>query len=384
VGGFIDVCEREGIELLPVVDVEVEASATVSDRTYNFYLDKIREKIEKNACKMDGVLLALHGAMVTEGHFNPELDMIRALKELPGKEIPLGVVFDLHGNLDPAVLNYTDIVCGYHSSPHLDMNETGKRAVRLLIDSLKGKIKPVSVMAKPGIVVPSVFSAATVSPAKELMERKIFWEKHTHILDISVFFGFVWSDVPQIGMSVVAITDNRLEIAEEAAEDIASLAMEKRDALTGRGKFSYYGVSEGVKLAMDKAVKARRPIMILDHADRINDTTFVLEELILRDAQKSAAPGTPPGFITAPVAMIFIYSHQIFGIGVCISVQIHVDMCIDQTGYNGFSRHIDDFPIRWDRNIIFSPYSGYYAIFKYNSALLYRFSAGYVYESGAG
>jgi len=288
IGGFIDVCEKAGVELFPVCEVPGGATATVRDRVYDFYVGEMKREFSKVADEIDGILLALHGAMVTESLQDTETHIIREIRRVIGYEKPIMVTLDLHGNLDPSILEEATAVFGYQSSPHVDMGETGRRAARTMLATLNEEIKPVTSMIKPGLVVPSVFSATTVSPAKDIIARLHEWEKHPGVVDISVLFGFAWSDVHQIGMSTVAVTDDDPELAEMIASDLAQLAWENREALTG-GK-SLYSVKEGVRLAIKKEKRASKPIIILDHADRTGDTTFVLRELIAQEAKNAAVP----------------------------------------------------------------------------------------------
>ena len=288
VGGFIDICEREGIELFPVCEVPGWATATVTDRAYNFYVNEMKREFSREAENLDGILLALHGAMVTESLQDAETHIVREIRRVVGYEMPIMVTLDLHGNIDPSLLDEATAIFGYQSSPHVDMAETGRRAARTMLSTLNGEIKPITAIKKPGLVVPSVFSATTVSPAKDIIERLREWEKHPGVVDVSVFFGFAWSDVHQIGMSAVAVTDNDPELAQRIADDLAQMAWENREALTG-GK-NLYSVKEGVALAIKKAKRASKPIIILDHADRTGDTTFVLRELLDQGAQNAALP----------------------------------------------------------------------------------------------
>ncbi|RLG52565.1 MAG: microcystin degradation protein MlrC [Thermoproteota archaeon] len=288
IGGFIDVCEKAGVELFPVCEVPGGATATVRDRVYDFYVSEMKREFAKVANELDGILLALHGAMVTESLQDAETHIIREIRQVIGYEKPIMVTLDLHGNLDPLILKEATAVFGYQSSPHVDMGETGRRAARTLLATLSGEIKPTTAIVKPGLVVPSVFSATTVSPAKDIIARLREWEQYPGVVDASVFFGFAWSDVHQLGMSAVAVTDDDPELAERVANDLAQLAWENRRALT-RGE-NLYSVKEGVELAIKKAKKASKPIIILDHADRTGDTTFVLRELLAQGAQNAAAP----------------------------------------------------------------------------------------------
>jgi microcystin degradation protein MlrC len=288
VGGFIDICEREGVELFPVCDASGGATATVSDRVYDFYVDEMKREFAKGANELDGILLGLHGAMVTQSLQDTETHMIREIRGVVGYNMPIMVALDLHGNLDPAILKEATAVFGFQSSPHVDAGETGRRAAKAILATLRGKIKPVTAIAKPGLVVPSVFSATGTSPAKDIISRLREWERHSRVVDLSVFFGFSWSDVHQLGMSAVAVTDDDPGLAQEIANDLAELAWKNREGLT-RGKH-LYSVRDGVALAIERAEHASKPIIILDHADRTNDTTFVLRELLEQKVRNAALP----------------------------------------------------------------------------------------------
>ncbi|MFP3950689.1 MAG: M81 family metallopeptidase [Candidatus Bathyarchaeia archaeon] len=288
IGGFIEVCEAEGVEMYPVCAAMGGATATVSDEVYKHYVGKMREGFKGEAEGLDGVLLSLHGAMVTESLQDTETHIIRDVRRAFGYEKPLMAALDLHGNLSPDILDEAKAVFGYQSSPHVDAGETGRRTAEALISTLRGEINPVSFIEKPGVVIPSVFSATTVDPAMEIIERLRYWEREPGVLDVSAFFGFAWSDVHQLGASTVAVTDDDIELAREVAEDLSSLFWERRRELNGSGKL--YSVEAGIKRAVETSKRANKPIILLDHADRTNDTTFVLRELLKREVNNAAHP----------------------------------------------------------------------------------------------
>jgi len=289
-GGFLDVCEPAGVELHPVLAARGGATATVADEVYDHYVPLMRAGFAEVSGELDGVLLALHGAMATESRQDPETDATREVRNVVGREMPIMVAFDLHGNKDEAILREATGVFGYHSSPHVDAGETGRRAARAMLATLAGEIKPTMAIAKPGIVVPSVFSATTVSPGKDIIDRVLEWEKKEGVVDVTALMGFSWSDVHQLGMSMIAVTDDDPALAKEIVDDLAALAWEKREYLTGKAEATLYGVEEGVRFAVERAKAALKPIVILDHADRSNDTTFVLRELLAQGAKNVAHP----------------------------------------------------------------------------------------------
>jgi microcystin degradation protein MlrC len=289
-GGFIEICEKEGVMIIPTVMGSGGATATVADEVYDHYVPFIVKRFEKERKKLDGILLALHGAMATESRTDPETDTVREIREVLGYEVPIMVTLDLHANKDERLIKEATAVFGYHSSPHVDQAETGRRAARCMMKTLRGELNPVCAWKKPGIVVPSVFSATTVPPAKDLIDRLKWWMKKPGVIDVSTLFGFAWSDVPNLGMSAVAITDEDPELAEKIVDDLSKLADINRDKLTGIENQSLYSLEKGVEVAIEKAKTATKPIIILDHADRSNDTTFVIKELLKQGAEKTAIP----------------------------------------------------------------------------------------------
>lgn len=290
VGGFIEICEKEDAEMVPVVVGSGGATATVADEVYNHYVPLIVEGFRKEKDHLDGILLSLHGAMATEIRTDPETDAVRAVREAVGYDMPIMVTLDLHGNKDDALLREATAVFGFHSSPHIDQAETGRRAAKCMFKTLRGEVKPVCAIKKPGIVVPSVFSATTISPAKDIITRLREWMTKPGVIDVTMLFGFAWADVHNLGMSAIAVTDNDPTLAKEIVDDLSELAWEHRGMLTGMGNKSLYSLEDGVKAAIEKAKTAAKPIVILDHADRTNDTTFIIRELLKQGAENAAVP----------------------------------------------------------------------------------------------
>jgi microcystin degradation protein MlrC len=288
IGGFIEVCEDEGLEMHPVIASFGGVTATVADRVYDYYMGVMKQEFSKFADELDGILLELHGAMVTESLQDTETQIVKDVRNAVGPTVPIMVALDLHGNISPNLLKEATMIFGYHCSPHTDRAETGRRTVNALLQIIDGKIKPTVAIAKPGLVVPSIFSTTIVSPGKDIINRLHAWEAHPQVVDISMFFGFAWSDVHHLGMSAVALTDNDQNLAQDIVEDLSNFAWDNREALTGGG--TLYNVKKGVQLAKEYSQKASKPILIVDHADRTNDTTFVLNELLTQEVKGASLP----------------------------------------------------------------------------------------------
>jgi microcystin degradation protein MlrC len=287
-GGIINTCEAKGINLKPIMIASGGCSGIVFDETYNEIINEILEGIEDVKDSVDAILLSLHGAMVTESLQSAEYDVLKKIRKIVGKKMPIMVALDLHGNLNEEFVNLTNGVFGYHSSPHVDCHLTGERTANAMINFLSDKTNPIVAFKKANLVIPSVFSATTLHPAKTIIERVHYWMDNEKVIDVSFFFGFAWSDVKQLGASVVAVTDNDDKLASEITIDLVNLSHSLHHELTTGNNI--YSVADGVALAIKKANNAKKPIILLDHSDRLNETTFVLRELLKQIATKVAHP----------------------------------------------------------------------------------------------
>lgn len=300
VGGFISRLDVDPAEVtvVPAVHTRGGVSGTVEDHVFEHYATRIVDSFADQ--DLDGILLYLHGAMVTDERTDPETDLVRWLRASVGSDVPIVAAMDLHGNVGQEFIRAIDGLAAYHSSPHVDQRRTGERAAALLLATVEGTRSPTMGITQPGLVVPSVFTATTVPPAKDIVARAITWQTNPElhdvslrgraddVLDVSVFFGFAWADVPQLGMSVVAVTDDDADLADAIATDIAEYAWGHRDDLTQPD--SLRSVDAGVDHALRVGRQAENPVLLLDHADRLAETTYVLRALLERDVDSVAVP----------------------------------------------------------------------------------------------
>src|SRR3712207_9567690 len=66
----------------------------------------------------DGVLLALHGAAVAEGHPDADGAFVARVRACVGSAIPIGVALDLHANLTPRLVGAATVTVLYRTNPH--------------------------------------------------------------------------------------------------------------------------------------------------------------------------------------------------------------------------------------------------------------------------
>ena len=74
-------------------------------------------------------------------------------RKLLGERVPIVVSFDLHGILTDRMLEHADGSVVYHTYPHVDFFETGRRAARLLLRILDEGLRPATALVKiPALV----------------------------------------------------------------------------------------------------------------------------------------------------------------------------------------------------------------------------------------
>ncbi len=287
-GGFIRVCEAEGIEPVGLVYAEGGAKGSATPDAFDAYLREIIEGVKALGSKLDGLLLHLHGALVTTD-WRTDLDFVRALRAAVGPSLPIVAGLDLHGNLDVGLAQHLTALVGYHESPHIDMGETGERAARIMAGVLKRGMRPATIMKKTPVVLPSIFTATRQEPLASIMaEARRMEAEASGFLDISIFTGFAYADVPQLGFTVVAVTDGDGETAAAAAERLASRISERRQALYRLR--DVVSVEEAMRRVRGRGSNKSRPLVLLEHADRGEDSTYLLRALKDIGAKRVAVP----------------------------------------------------------------------------------------------
>jgi microcystin degradation protein MlrC len=288
-GGFIQVLEEARADIMPIVYTDCSAAGHSSDEAFEGYADEICGGIAAALSGLDGVLLYLHGAMTTPTRTDADLEIARRVRQVIGPRIPLMVAFDLHANVSSDMARYCNAVFGFHYSPHTDMVETGARAAKALVATLRGELAPALTLLKVPIVLPSIFTATGLSPLKDIVAMGFAAEREeASVVDVSIFCGFAYADVPNIGFTVAVVTDSDATTGERVANTIATRIWQERKALLHEELV--LPLAAGVRKGLARAAGAKRPVVLIEHADRLNDSTWVLGELLRQRAHGVAVP----------------------------------------------------------------------------------------------
>lgn len=233
-GGFIAEAETFGWNLLPAVFASTTPSGPVTEDAFEFFVNKITDKLIE-VHPVDGVALVLHGAMVVPHLEDAECEIVRRIRAIVGKKIPIAVTFDLHGNISHDLARTVDIVTAYRTTPHVDQFETGARAARLLQRTMTGEIVPVVSYAQLPMldVLDQGRTIAGYGPMVEtLAKAQAAEEAHPAVLDVAVLPGFEWSDKYCTGPSILCTTNDDSIVGDSVCRDLIDYAWSTRGTKT--------------------------------------------------------------------------------------------------------------------------------------------------------
>lgn len=292
IGGVIDVAEDEGVELIYSVATSGAAGPPVSRTAYKYYTDYITEALGDIVDEIDGVALPLHGAMVPEGMDEGEGPLVERVRGIVGDSIPVVVTIDPNANVSDRVVEHADAIVSYEETPHVDMYDTGRTGMRLLVRAMRGEIDPVMHIERPPVIPSAVKSTTLGPPMTDIHARARELESRDDILKTNVCQGFWSADVPHMGFSIVAVADGRPKSARTVARDLAELVWDRREAFIEET----VSVEEGVALAKEH-VEARDdgngPVVMAEMHDNPGggapaDGTELLRELIDQEVTNAA------------------------------------------------------------------------------------------------
>ena len=170
-GAFWDPYRSEGIDLVGLLTASAAPHGLVRRETYLSLKEEILERLEQ-ALPVDGIYLSLHGAMEVEGIGDGETDLVGALRDRVGAEVPISASLDLHANLAPAVVDATDVLTALRTAPHRDGEPTRRRALSHLIRVIREGLRPASALVKLPLLLPGEWAITEVEPAQTLYRHR--------------------------------------------------------------------------------------------------------------------------------------------------------------------------------------------------------------------
>lgn len=277
-GAFIDLAEQAGAEYVLALAAHAAPSGLVHDTAYEAMSQTILQALAEGDAqgRFDGILLDLHGAMVSQSHEDGEGELLRRIRAI-APHTPIGVAYDMHANMYADMVELAQAVAGYQTYPHVDMHGTGLRAGTALLKLIQGQARPTTAWGRLPMVPHIMRQSSLDEPNRSLQARAQQMEKEG-ALCASVFTGFPHADIENAGLSVVVVTDNDPALAQRLRDELLQMAWDSR------AQWVYALEPLATSVARAKTL-TNFPVMLLDHYDNAAsggtmDTTAVLAEVL--------------------------------------------------------------------------------------------------------
>lgn len=277
VAGMVDELDPREFDVVRAIFASATPKGPVNARAYDELTRRLIDAL-RAAAPVDGMLLALHGAMFSEDYPQADEETVRRVRTALGPAVPLVVTHDFHANVSPRTVELCDALVAYQQNPHLDTRERGARAARILAGALRGAVRPTQAIVKPPLVWNIVYQNTYEEPLLSVTRASIELEQQPGILAVSVLGGYQYADAEFMGPSVVVVTDNNPGRAAGEARKLAGRMWDLRDRI----RLHLPDAAAAVRSAM--AAK-RHPVALFELGDNIGggsagDETFILRELL--------------------------------------------------------------------------------------------------------
>jgi len=282
VGGFLEGLADDDVQIAPLLMAWATPCGPVEEAVFEEVMQKLLTGLERE--QPDGLLLALHGAMVATHEEDGDGLVVERLRKALGPDFPIVVTLDLHGNISPRLVENATAAIAYRSCPHIDQRERGIQAAGMIRRIVRGDVRPTMALAKPPMIVNIMVHDTSREPLLSIMNEARRLEDDPDILAVSVLPGFAYADVPQMGPTVIVVTDGDKARATQEADRLGQIIWDRREEMNR----TLPDATEAVR----QALVAKAPAVLVDTGDNVGggsagDGTTILRELLNQGATDS-------------------------------------------------------------------------------------------------
>lgn len=275
-GGFLSVLSRARRKVEPLCSGWAVTAGRMLRADYQRLAHAYLQKLA-GVVRPQGLVLALHGAQTAQSTHDVAGHLLSASRKILGPHVPIVATLDLHANVTRLMVESATILVGYKTYPHIDLFETGERATELLLQILAGRLSPAMRYCKLPLIVPAENMQTTSGPFGQLMLRAGELERSGAACCVSIFGVQPWLDVPEMGCSIVSVTNNDPGASQRQADTLAE------DFWAARRQFDVKLTP--VRKALREAMRSDGPVVLSEPSDSTGsgspgDSTGVLAPLL--------------------------------------------------------------------------------------------------------
>ncbi|MEE6287852.1 M81 family metallopeptidase [Georgenia sp. MJ173] len=287
ISGFLELATVEhDVKIVPLVFSRITPMGSIPADAFEMLVDRLLAALRDHG-PWDAVLLALHGAAVSDEHPDADGEVTRRVRALVGPDVPIGLTLDMHANLSPLLVDHADVVTVYQTNPHLDARSRALTAGRLIVRAVRGEIRPTMALEMPPVAINILAQGTDDSPVRELVAHARQQARRPGVLDTSVVEGYPYADVAEMGMSFLAITDGDAALAQDVARTMARTAWDGREGFDAEA----LTVDDALGRADRIADEGRGPVVLLDTGDNVGAGSPADSTVLLAAAQARGVRG---------------------------------------------------------------------------------------------
>jgi microcystin degradation protein MlrC len=278
-GATFEAADKFGWTLVHPVSANPNPSGIVTDEAFATVTGMILDAVDTKG-PIDGVLLHLHGAMVSQTHEDAEGEFLAQLRRRLGPQVPIVVTLDLHANVTQRMAENANALIAYRTYPHIDQHERAWQGAELLERAMQREIRPRTVIARRPMLYGLDHGRTQRGPMAELIARGEALEAGGEALVVSICAGFSRANIHDVGPSVTVTVDDNTAQGQAIAEEFMDYAWQMRDFTTVK----LLPVAEAVALAR-QGQPGDKPLVVADYTDNpggggYGDATAFLKGLV--------------------------------------------------------------------------------------------------------
>jgi len=276
--GFLQVGNSHGWQINHVLSASAGPAGKVTQAAFEYLCDPLVAAAEKNP--YDGILLGLHGAMVTDFCDDGEGELLHRLRAVVGPDLPIAITLDLHANVSEQMCSLANIIVSYKTYPHVDMFEAGLQAGEILQRTMSGEINPCTIRVTRPMLEEINGGRTDIGPMIDRIASARTYESRPDVFAVSINAGFASADIAEVGPSVLVTGQADFSAHTAFAETIADDIWIRRNEVLN----DYLEVEAAAAIAA-KFEPNKGPLIIADYADNpgaggYGDSTNLLQALL--------------------------------------------------------------------------------------------------------
>ncbi|AOJ84940.1 microcystin degradation protein MlrC [Burkholderia savannae] len=323
IAGALAAIEDAGHVALPAIWADAAPSGVVESVAFERIAGEIVDAAKR--CDADGIYVDQHGAMAAEHYDDGEGELLRRLREAVGARVPIVASLDLHANVTRQMLDSADALVTYRTYPHVDMADTGRRAIALLDTLLgkRGRHRHFRAARRVPFLIPVNAMCTSLEPSKSVF-RLLDRLETGGVRSLSFAPGFPAADFAECGPSIWGYGADPVQLAravDALYEHVVSIESE--------WSVRFMSADEAVTEAIRIACRADKPVVIADTQDNPgagggSNTTGLLHALVTH-----RAPDTALGLFFDPAAACAAHAA---GLGASLEITLGAESGLPFTG----------------------------------------------------